>query len=172
MPYGSLQHCTSAASSTQPCVCAHVSPRVLISAALLLQCHMDQPSRASNLAHMQFQKPWLTRMTERQVLVMMALEVLPLTLLLYPAGVNALSAALGLYNKLLAGLGLAISPEQSLGVALVLVALIGGLGKSVELSVRCCRQGACLRISASWYMVQVLVFAFALASSHCNQQRS
>lgn len=77
------------------------------------------------------------------MLVMMALEVLPVTMLLFPAGQNALAAALGLYNTLLHSMGLSITPEQSSLVALVLVALISGLGKSMELSVRA-RQHACL----------------------------
>jgi hypothetical protein len=65
---------------------------------------------------------------------MVALEVLPLTLLLFPAAQNGVSAALGLYNTLLRSLDLHASTEQLNTVALLVIALLSGFARSVELS--------------------------------------
>lgn len=52
-------------------------------------------------AQLELHRPWLTRMDSSQVMLMMALEVLPLTLLLFPAAQGAITASLKMYSQVL-----------------------------------------------------------------------
>ena len=51
---------------------------------------------ASQLQH---QVPWATQMSFQQVLVMMVLEVVPVTLLLFPAAQGGIATALEMYSQ-------------------------------------------------------------------------
>mgnify|MGYP001807365206 CR=1 FL=1 len=54
---------------------------------------------------LELQKPWLSSMSRAQVGCMVALEVLPLTLLLFPAGQAGIMAAVGMYGQVRRGGG-------------------------------------------------------------------
>ncbi|EFJ40077.1 hypothetical protein VOLCADRAFT_108366 [Volvox carteri f. nagariensis] len=86
---------------------------------------------------LELHKPWLASMDRSQVFTLMALEVLPLTMLLFPAGQAGIMAAVAMYGQLLNGSSLdAPSHESYLTLlALVLTALVSGMGRAMELSV-------------------------------------
>ncbi|KAG2439670.1 hypothetical protein HYH02_010552 [Chlamydomonas schloesseri] len=84
---------------------------------------------------LELQKPWLSSMSRPQVGVMLALEVLPLTLLLFPAGQAGIMAAVGMYGQMLSGAGLQGQDTYLAALALVLTALGCGVGRSLDLSV-------------------------------------
>ncbi|KXZ44641.1 hypothetical protein GPECTOR_64g135 [Gonium pectorale] len=84
---------------------------------------------------LELHRPWLASMGRGQVLTMMALEVLPLTLLLFPAGQAGIKAGVAMYGQLISGAGLQSQEVYLSALALVLTALVCGVGRSLELSV-------------------------------------
>lgn len=86
-------------------------------------------------AQLELHRPWLTRMDSSQVMLMMALEVLPLTLLLFPAAQGGIVASLKMYSQMLHNPGLASQEEYLAAVALMVTCVISGVGRSLELSV-------------------------------------
>ncbi|GFR40409.1 hypothetical protein Agub_g962 [Astrephomene gubernaculifera] len=82
-------------------------------------------------------RPWLSCMGRGQVLTMMALEVLPATMLLFPAGQAAIMAAVAMYGHLISGAGMESGSQETYltALALVLTAAASGVGRSLDLSV-------------------------------------
>ncbi|KAG2497688.1 hypothetical protein HYH03_004425 [Edaphochlamys debaryana] len=83
----------------------------------------------------ELQRPWLASMGRGQVATLMALEVLPLTALLFPAGQAAIRSGVAMYGQLISGAGLPSQEAYLTGLALMLTAIVCGVGRSLELSV-------------------------------------
>ncbi|GLI60093.1 hypothetical protein VaNZ11_002122 [Volvox africanus] len=86
---------------------------------------------------LELHRPWLASMDRGQVFTLMAMEVLPLTMLLFPAGQAGIMAAVVMYGQLINGSGLDASHHETYLVALALLvtALVSGMGRAMELSV-------------------------------------
>ncbi|GLC38981.1 hypothetical protein PLESTB_001781700 [Pleodorina starrii] len=86
---------------------------------------------------LELHRPWLASMDRGQVFTLMALEVLPLTMLLFPAGQAGIMAAVTMYGQLINGSGLEAQSHDTYltALALVLTALVSAMGRSMELSV-------------------------------------
>ncbi|MEW5314206.1 MAG: hypothetical protein WDW38_005720 [Sanguina aurantia] len=81
-------------------------------------------------------KPWLSGMTQEQVAVMMVVEVLPVTVLLYPAAQAGLTLSIGKYGELLSSWLHYDFPEHTTAVtALMFTALMAAVGRAFELGV-------------------------------------
>lgn len=91
-----------------------------------------------HMAQVTLQAPWFARSSSWHVFAMLALEVLPITMLLLPAAQGGLMASISTYTTLL---GDGMGADPSVPVSLVqlcclgLTACVSGLGKGLELGV-------------------------------------
>jgi len=95
-------------------------------------------------SQLQLVAPWFMRMSRAHIFVMMALEVLPLTMLLLPAAQGAIEASSQMYTQMLHPMGLDAALSDGGGDSHMLLTRIAGLvvmsgvaavGRGLELSI-------------------------------------
>lgn len=116
----------------------------LLAAPLVVLRHWAWSSSAHNqfpalqdMHRMQVEKmtPWMIGLQPVHVAIMLFLDVLPMTMLLYPASQSGLTLALTMYSTVIEGHGPGLSSQFISVAALVFTSTLAGIGQSLETNV-------------------------------------